>query len=76
MGASNTLVMAVMLMCSGAMGLPISGFPNINAVSLEDATGRPYVGTVDFLRLGVPLSVAVYVLTVTVGYGTMLLVGI
>ena len=72
-GHGNILVMGTMIMCSGAMGLPISGFPNINAVSLEDATGRPYVNTKDFLRVGVPLSVIVYALTVTFGYGLMLL---
>lgn len=68
--------MGATMMCSGAMGLPISGFPNINAVSIEDATGRPYLKTRDFLKVGVPMSVAVLVITVTVGYGIMMLLGL
>jgi phosphate transporter len=75
-GHADLLVMGAAIMCSGAMGLPISGFPNINAVSLEDATGQPYVGTKDFLKVGVPISVIVCLLTVSLGYGTMLLFGL
>ena len=33
------------------MGLPISGFPNMNAVSLEDSMGQNYVSTWDFLKV-------------------------
>ena len=58
-------------MCSGAMGLPVSGFPNMNAIALEDQTGKPYLTTGDFLRVGVPSSVATYALVVTIGYGIM-----
>ena len=63
------------LMCSGAMGLPISGFPNMNAVSLEDATGVNYVGTVDFLVIGVPSSLVTYGMVVAIGYPIMLWLG-
>ena len=63
--------MAAALMCSGAMGLPVSGFPNMNAIALEDQTGAPYLTTSDFLRVGVPSSVITYGLVVTVGYGIM-----
>ncbi len=69
------LVMAAALMCSGAMGLPVSGFPNMNAIALEDQTGAPYLTTADFLRVGVPSSVATYALVVTVGYGIMHAIG-
>ena len=69
------LVMAAALMCSGAMGLPVSGFPNMTAVSLEDAKGLNYVQTADFLRVGVASSVFTYGVIVTLGYGIMLLVG-
>ena len=65
------LVMAAALMCSGAMGLPVSGFPNMNAIALEDQTGAPYLTTSDFLKVGVPSSVITYALVVTVGYGIM-----
>lgn len=50
------------------MGLPVSGFPNMNAVSLEDPTGQNYVNTGDFLSVGLPSSLVAYVLVVTVGY--------
>ena len=73
---ANILVMASAIMCSGAMGLPISGFPNINAVSMEDSTGQPYVKTKDFLKIGIPMSVIMLILTVSLGFGLMLLVGI
>jgi hypothetical protein len=43
-------------MLSGAMGLPVSGFPNMNAVSLEDPTGLNYVNTADFLKVRVCLA--------------------
>jgi phosphate transporter len=75
-GNVNILVFGAVLMCSGAMGLPISGFPNITAVSLEDVTGRPYLKTKDFLLVGVPVSIIVCLLTVSLGYGFMILVGI
>nr|BCL66194.1 low-affinity phosphate transporter [Volvox reticuliferus] len=70
------LVMAAALMCSGAMGLPVSGFPNMNAVSLEDSTGNAIVSTKDFLYVGVPSSVLAYGIIVTLGYACMLLVGL
>ncbi|GAX73558.1 hypothetical protein CEUSTIGMA_g1009.t1 [Chlamydomonas eustigma] len=68
------LVMATVLMCSGAMGLPISGFPNMQAVSLDDGMGQNYVSTIDFLMVGVPSSVLAYFVIVSVGYSLMLLV--
>ncbi|KAG1667046.1 hypothetical protein FOA52_000407 [Chlamydomonas sp. UWO 241] len=73
-GHPKLLVMAAALMCSGAMGLPVSGFPNMQAVSLEDSFGQPYVATIDFLKVGVPASIAAYFTVVTVGYFMMLVV--
>lgn len=57
------------------MGLPVSGFPNMNAVSLEDSTGSPIVSTLDFVMVGVPSSVVAYGLIVTLGHALMLAVG-
>ncbi|KAJ3410301.1 low-affinity phosphate transporter [Chytridiales sp. JEL 0842] len=51
------LIMAVALMCSGAMGLPVSSFPNMNAISLEDPTGEPWLEVLDFLKVGLLSSV-------------------
>ncbi|CAG8748796.1 19757_t:CDS:2, partial [Racocetra persica] len=35
----NLLVMGSALICSVAMGLPVSGFPNMNAIMMEDEMG-------------------------------------
>ncbi|KAI8922118.1 SPX domain-containing protein [Powellomyces hirtus] len=73
---ANTLVMAAAFMCSGAMGLPVSSFPNMNAVSLEDPTGTPWVDVKDFLKVGLPCSVVAWAVVMTIGYPLMGLVGI
>lgn len=38
-------------MCSGAMGLPVSGFPNMTAYAKEDPTGNPWLSTLDFFKV-------------------------
>lgn len=43
--------MGAALMCSGAMGLPVSGFPNMTAYAKEDPTGNPWLSTVDFFKV-------------------------
>lgn len=69
------LVMGAALMCSGAMGLPVSGFPNMNAIALEDGTGRTYVTTKDFLKVGLLGSVFAFGVINTLGYFIMLALG-
>ncbi|KAG0202208.1 low-affinity phosphate transporter [Mortierella sp. GBA30] len=69
------LVMGTGLICSAAMGLPVSGFPNMNAIALEDEMGIPYLKTIDFLKSGVPLSVMATLCVVTIGYGIMTALG-
>jgi di/tricarboxylate transporter len=64
------------MMAAGAMGLPVSGFPNMNAVSVEDAYGNPILSTIDFLMSGVPSSIFAYGVIVTVGYVLMLVIGL
>lgn len=63
------------LMCSAGMGMPISGFPNMSAVSQEDATGRTIIGTMDFVKTGLLGSFLVYLTVITVGYGICSLMG-
>ncbi len=60
---------------TGAMGLPVSGFPNMNAVALEDGTGQTYVNTADFLAVGVPSSFAAFGVIISLGYVLMYAVG-
>eukprot|EP00834_Sanchytrium_tribonematis_P004634 NODE_239_length_11955_cov_0.931174.p10 type:complete len:127 gc:universal NODE_239_length_11955_cov_0.931174:7858-7478(-) len=69
---SKLLVMGMGLICSAAMALPISGFPNMHAVSVEDPnTGMRYLSTKDFLRIGVPASIISMIVINTVGYALM-----
>jgi phosphate transporter len=71
----NLLVMGAGLACSAGMGLPVSGYPNMSAVMMEDQTGKPYLKTKDFLIVGVPTSIIVTLLIFTLGYGIMVGVG-
>ncbi|KAG0004602.1 low-affinity phosphate transporter [Entomortierella chlamydospora] len=71
----NILVMGTGLICSCAMGLPVSGFPNMNAIAMEDEMGKPFLRTIDFLKSGVPLSILATLCVVSVGYGIMSALG-
>jgi len=57
------------------MGLPISGFPNMNAIMMEDEMGVRFLSTLDFVKIGVPASVLAMISIVTVGYGLMFFIG-
>ena len=65
---AKELVFAAALACSAAMGLPVSGFPNMTAVSVEDSLGNRFVHTSDFLKYAVPASVFSWIVLVTMGY--------
>lgn len=72
----NLLVMGAVLMASGAMGLPTSGFPNMTAIMMEDQrTGQRYLDVKHFLTRGVPASIITYIVIITIGYGLMLAAG-
>lgn len=69
---SNLLVMGCALMCSAAMGLPTSGFPNMTAIMMEDPqTGERYLRVGHFITRGVPSSFIAFLVVITVGYGLM-----
>lgn len=65
------LVMGVAFMCSGAMALPVSSYPNMNAISLEDPTGVPWLDVKDFLIAGIPGTTLVWGAIVSAGYAIM-----
>ncbi|KAI9467712.1 MAG: SPX domain-containing protein [Benjaminiella poitrasii] len=67
----NLLVMGAGLACSAGMGLPVSGYPNMSAVMLEDPSGKPYLSTKDFIITGIPTSIISTALIFTLGYGIM-----
>ena len=72
---ANLLVMGAGLACSAGMGLPVSGYPNMSAVMMEDPTGKPYLKAKDFIIVGVPVSIVITLLIFTLGYGIMSAVG-
>ncbi|EEH05953.1 SPX domain-containing protein [Histoplasma capsulatum G186AR] len=73
----NLLVMGSALMCSVAMGLPTSGFPNMTAIMMEvPETGQRYLRVRHFITRGVPASILSYGVVVTVGYGLMIVAGL
>ncbi|KAF6809026.1 spx domain-containing protein [Colletotrichum sojae] len=72
----NLLVMGGVLMCSAAMGLPTSGFPNMTAIMKEDPTGQRYLRVKHFISRGVPSSVLTLVVVVSLGYGLMRVAGL
>ena len=67
----RTLVMCAALLCSGGMCLPVSSFPNMNAISLEDPRGTPWLKVTDFLKVGVVSSFLSWTAIVTIGYTVM-----
>ncbi|CAK9438532.1 uncharacterized protein LODBEIA_P27560 [Lodderomyces beijingensis] len=67
----NLLVMVGCLICSAAMALPTSGFPNITAICMTDEFGSPYLNVDMFITRGVPSSVIAYAIIVTIGFATM-----
>ncbi|KXS13241.1 SPX-domain-containing protein [Gonapodya prolifera JEL478] len=66
------MVMSMAMVCSAAMGLPVSSFPNMNAVSLEDGLGVPWIDVKDFLAAGLPSSVLAWGTVMTIGYAIQL----
>ena len=72
----NLLILASALICSAGMGLPISGFPNLQAINQEDDMGERYLEPSDFFKNGIPSSVVATVVIITVGYGIMRLMGL
>ncbi|PGG99535.1 phosphate transporter [Blastomyces parvus] len=69
----NLLVMGSALICSVAMGLPTSGFPNMTAIMMEvPETGQRYLRVRHFITRGVPASILSFGIVVTVGYGLMI----
>ncbi|KAF2096713.1 SPX-domain-containing protein [Rhizodiscina lignyota] len=73
----NLLVMGSVLMCSAAMGLPTSGFPNMTAIMMEDSqTGQRYLSVKHFITRGVPASILTFMVVITLGYGLMRAAGL
>ncbi|RHZ43062.1 putative plasma membrane phosphate transporter Pho87, partial [Aspergillus thermomutatus] len=73
----NLLVMTSALMCSVAMALPTSGFPNMTAIMTEvPQTGQRYLHVRHFFTRGIPASLMSFTVIVTIGYGLMYIAGL
>ncbi|WWC71593.1 uncharacterized protein I206_105551 [Kwoniella pini CBS 10737] len=70
------LIMATALICSAGMGLPVSGFPNMTAITQENKLGQRFIGASDFLKNGIPASILATFVIVTVGYAIMRALGL
>ncbi|KAI5291999.1 low-affinity phosphate transporter [Ascosphaera acerosa] len=74
---ANLLVMVSALMCSFAMGLPTSGFPNMTAIMMEvPETGLRYLRVRHFITRGIPATFLSFGVVVTLGYGLMMTAGL
>ncbi|CAM9858901.1 unnamed protein product [Phaeothamnion confervicola] len=62
------LGVAAALAVSAGCALPFSSFPNVTSLFVTDDFNRPYLGVKDFLKSGLPMSVATVLLIVTLGY--------
>lgn len=71
----RALVVGATIMCSGAMGLPVSSFPNANAMASQNKCCEPFLQTTDFIRTGFPMALLMLVLMQTVGFVLFLLLG-
>jgi len=69
------LVMGVALMCSAAMGLPTSGFPNMTAIMVENNVGQRYLSVKDFIKSGILASILAFLTVVSIGFLLMRTVG-
>lgn len=67
-GAPQLVTMSAALAISGAMALPFSSFPNVNSLLVVDELHRPYLSTRDFLFSGIPFTMMMGVLILTVGW--------
>ncbi|WVQ74954.1 hypothetical protein IAR50_004562 [Cryptococcus sp. DSM 104548] len=65
------LIMATALICSAGMGLPVSGFPNMTAITQENKLGQRFIGASDFLKNGIASSILAMFVIVTLGYAIM-----
>ena len=72
-GHPKAIVMCCVIMCSGAMALPVSSFPNMNAISVTDPNGGPYLTTLDFIKCGFTQTVFAYLFSCLIPFGMSLL---
>lgn len=77
MGHPRALVVGATIMCSGAMGLPVSSFPNANAMAARRSTdgNESFLLTGDFSRTGFPMALFMLILMQSLGFALCLAYG-
>jgi phosphate transporter len=68
LGRYRMLVVGSVFMDSGAMGLPVTSFPNAQAFSLLDKQGNRYLSPFDFIKTGFALGIIELVLLMSIGF--------
>lgn len=63
----EVIVIGAALAISGAMALPFSSFPNVNAVMLIDDLHQPFLNVSDVVRIGAPMTIVTIFLIATLG---------
>jgi phosphate transporter len=76
LGIPEVTVIGSALAISAAMALPFSSFPNVNSLLVVDDFQNQYLGVRDFLLTGVPMSVIAVILSATLGYGLISVIGV
>ncbi len=74
-GHFRLLGMGGLFMCSAAMGLPVSSFPNIQTFALKDQYGVAYLRTSDFVKTGFVIGALCLLLLLFVQYFYMYALG-
>jgi len=66
--SGKLLVMVGALVCSGAMALPVSSFPNANSFAVRKRNGEPYLQVMDYIKCGIPIGVGMIILVQTIAF--------
>jgi phosphate transporter len=73
-GHVQIVLFTATLMMSGTQSLPLSSFPNVNSLLIDDDFNRPFLHASDYLKHGTAVSLALFILLGSFGYLECLLV--
>ncbi|GJQ13989.1 hypothetical protein GpartN1_g5780.t1 [Galdieria partita] len=76
MGHVRLFVVGGAVACSCSMALPVSSFPNMCALHVENETGKRYVQSKDFLSTGTMSSIIAGACLCSIGFALFYLVGL
>ncbi|KNH08888.1 sodium/sulfate symporter [Perkinsela sp. CCAP 1560/4] len=63
-GSQEVFVFCAVLICSGAMALPITSFPNVNSLLAEDESGKPYLVSRNYIIPGAIMTLVTFALCI------------